>query len=180
MDSKQLKLVCAGCVMNSALTNSAKIQMLEFIKESKDVQLKSLLLDGKIINIDEQAEEIVNDRFKASSLQEGPVGSIMGMLIFTPMLWAAYRAAKAAVEKDSKICGTFDISEKRDKCLVKVKLRGLTQQLSIVKKALGDCPKSKNPVKCKQKGQAAIQKLQKQAQTLKNNYNDRFGVSPNK
>lgn len=38
--------------------------MLNFIKEASKPQLKALILDGKNVEIDEQSEEIINDRFK--------------------------------------------------------------------------------------------------------------------
>jgi len=64
---KQLRLTAAEVVVNSKLSKAAKFQMLNFIKEqATDAQVKSLLMDGKIVHLDKQAEEIVNERFKVS------------------------------------------------------------------------------------------------------------------
>jgi len=66
---KQLRLTAAEIVVGSKLTKPAKLQMLNFIKEqATDAQIKALLMDGKIVHLDKQAEEIVNERFKVSEV----------------------------------------------------------------------------------------------------------------
>jgi hypothetical protein len=63
--NKELRLIAAAFVTESKMTKAAKLQMLNFIKEqASDAQIKALLMDGKIVNLDEQAEEIVNERFE--------------------------------------------------------------------------------------------------------------------
>lgn len=65
MDKKDLQLFAGRKVVDSQMTKPAKLQMLQFIQyESSESQLKALILDGKIVKLDEQSEEIVNDRFK--------------------------------------------------------------------------------------------------------------------
>ena len=62
-----LKLICTDIVMESTLTSLSKIQLLKYIRyEANEVQLKAFLLDGKIVKLDEQAMEIVNERFEIS------------------------------------------------------------------------------------------------------------------
>jgi len=64
---KQLRIIAAEMIVESKLSKSAKFQLLNFIKEeATDAQIKALLMDGKIVQLDEQAEEIVNDRFEIS------------------------------------------------------------------------------------------------------------------
>lgn len=64
---KQLRMMAGSIIMDSDLSNSAKLQMLNFIKEeASDAQVKALLMDGKIVKLDEQSEQIVNDRFEVS------------------------------------------------------------------------------------------------------------------
>ena len=77
MESKDLKITAADYVMESKMTNPAKLQMLNFIqKEANDHQLMSLMLDGKIVKLDEQAKQIVEDRFYTSDkLQEALTSS---------------------------------------------------------------------------------------------------------
>lgn len=63
---KQLKIITGAIVTESKLSKGAKLQLLNFIQnEATDIQIKALLLDGKILTkIDEQTEEIINSRFE--------------------------------------------------------------------------------------------------------------------
>lgn len=62
---KQLRLMAGKIIVESKLSKAAKHQLLNFIKEeASDAQVKALLMDGKIVQLDEQAEAIVNDRFE--------------------------------------------------------------------------------------------------------------------
>jgi hypothetical protein len=71
MKKSELKLLAACMVKESKMTKSAKIQMFNFIQhEATEPQLKALLLDGKITKLDEQAQEIINDRFSVHPLNE--------------------------------------------------------------------------------------------------------------
>jgi len=70
MDTKELKMYAGNSIMESKLSAPAKIQMLEFIKSASDAQVKSLIMDGKIVKLDEQAEQIVNDRFNTFDLKK--------------------------------------------------------------------------------------------------------------
>ena len=64
---KQLRIIAGQIVVESKISKSAKLKILKFIQtEVTDAQIKALFLDGKIVKLDEQAEEIVNDRFKVS------------------------------------------------------------------------------------------------------------------
>ena len=67
---KQLRLVAGAIVTGSKLSKGSKLQLLNFIqKEATDGQVKALLLDGKILTkIDEQTEEIINDRFSQKKI----------------------------------------------------------------------------------------------------------------
>jgi len=62
---KHLRFVAGAIVSESQLTKTSKLQLLNFIEEeASDAQIKALIMDGRIVELDEQAEEIVNDRFK--------------------------------------------------------------------------------------------------------------------
>lgn len=62
---KQIRLMAGQIVVESKLPKEAKRQLLNFIKEeATDAQVKALMMDGKIVQLDEQSEEIVNDRFE--------------------------------------------------------------------------------------------------------------------
>jgi len=64
---KQLRLKAGEIIIASEMSKASKLQLLNFVKEeATDAQVKALLMDGKIVQLDEQAEEIVNDRFEVS------------------------------------------------------------------------------------------------------------------
>lgn len=59
-----LRIIAGAIVTESKLSKCAKLQLLNFLqKEASISQVKAFILDGDIINLDEHAEEIVNDRF---------------------------------------------------------------------------------------------------------------------
>jgi hypothetical protein len=65
MESNDLKITAGSFIVDSELSKLAKLQMLNFIQhEASNHQLMSLLLDGEIVELDEQAEQIIEDRFK--------------------------------------------------------------------------------------------------------------------
>jgi len=162
---KNLRLFAAAIISESKLSKAARLQLINFVKEeASDAQVKALLMDGKIVQLDEQGEEIVNDRFEGTQINEaliteGPVGSIMGMLIFSPLLWAAWRALGGVLSKKRRQCGTFRISTERDKCLERVEIQNIKDKIAIVEKAMRECSKNKDPKACMEKGNAVKQKL---------------------
>jgi len=66
MDLTQLTIKAGGIVSKSKLTRPAKLQMLTWLEnEATEAQVKAFLLDGAIVKLDKQAEEIVNARFES-------------------------------------------------------------------------------------------------------------------
>jgi len=140
---KQLRLMAAQIVVESKLSKAAKIQMLNFIKEdASDAQIKALLMDGKIVKLDEQAEEIVNERFNVSEAG-GRVAKLrktymsqVGNATGTPLLWAAYRKLRSLHDTCTKRCGTYELNTtRRQHCMIKCKVAKLEGQLAAAKKA---------------------------------------------
>ena len=159
MDLTQLTIIAGSIVTESKLSKPAKLQMLTWLEnEATEAQLKAFLMDGAIIQLDEQAEQIVNDRFETHRLNEGGWKTIGGMLLTNPIYWAAYRAIRAAFDAKSKKCGVFGIGRERDVCLWKLKAEQARKEASIFKKGLSDCAKHPKPDQCKAKGMAAVQK----------------------
>lgn len=179
MNINDIKIVAGTIVFESKLSKSAKLQLLNFIQnEASDAQVKALLMDGEITSLDEQAEEIVNIRFPQTDigrqLIEGPVGSIAGMMIFTPPLWAAWRGISGLLSSKRRKCGTFRISKERDKCLELVPIVGIRRRIELLKKAQGQCNKNKNPKKCVEAGNKAIQKTQQRLKKKEDKYKLRW------
>jgi hypothetical protein len=68
---KKLFIHAGALVVESKLSGQAKLQLINWLKkEATEAQVKAFLLDGKVTFLDEQAEEVVNDRFEGSKIKE--------------------------------------------------------------------------------------------------------------
>jgi len=78
---KQLRIVAGAIVTESKLSKGAKLQLLNFIQtEASDVQVKALLLDGKILpKISPLEEQVINDRFE--NLNEGMAANLIAIFL---------------------------------------------------------------------------------------------------
>ena len=67
MELNTLKILAGDIVTKSKISKPAKLQLLNWLQnEATEVQIKALLLDGEmVIDLDEQADEIVIARFKS-------------------------------------------------------------------------------------------------------------------
>lgn len=162
MDITELKILTGHIITESKLSKQAKIQLLNWIQnEAIEVQLKAFLLDGEIVHLDEQAEQIVNDRFSISE-KGGRIeklrktwstqfGSAMGPF------WLLYRKIKSAFDNCVKRCGTFELNTaRRQHCMYKCKADKAKQELQAAQK-------TKNPKKV----ESAKNKLEKALKALK-------------
>lgn len=62
---KTLRIFAGKMIVESKLSKSAKLQLLNFIQNEATIpQVKVLLMDGEIVSLDKHAEEIVNSRFE--------------------------------------------------------------------------------------------------------------------
>jgi len=162
---KQIRLLAGQIVVESKMSAAAKLQLLNFIKEeATDAQIKALLMDGKIVQLDEQAEEIVNDRFEVSEAggrvaklrksYMGMAGAGGGLNLY----WVAYRAIRGQFDKCTKQCGTFEVNtSRRQHCMIKCKVGKFQKELAAAQKAKDE--------KLILKAKAGLMKAQ---QTLKN------------
>ena len=175
---KQLRLLAGEIIVESEMTKASKLQLLNFIKEdATDAQVKALLMDGKIVQLDEQAEEIVNDRFNSHPIQktlvnEGVLKSIFGMFLLTPAGWIAWRAIKALFSKGERRCGVLAIGKTRDLCMLRLKLTIAKRKLQIISSNLSNCSNAKNPAKCKTAGQTKMAKFNDEISMLNGRLKD--------
>lgn len=173
LTENELKLYCLNIVADSKLSKLAKLQMLNFIKEASEVQLKALVLDGKIVTIDEQSEKIINDRF--NNLLEVQAGAIARSFLtlwgfrISPLLFAAYRKIRSNFDVCTKKCGTYELNTKRRQyCMAKCKLEKAMKTIPIITKSIPNCASAKNPEMCKQKASEKLVKTKKRIITLQN------------
>jgi len=150
--SKELRLIAASIVCESKISKEGKLKLLNFIKElASDAQIKVLLMDGRITILDEQTEEIVNERFKNHSLNEADplsiyVGMMAGMFVAIASK-LAYDTARLAWSKGHRLCLKYKGNEKQ-KCLAKYKKMSIEKQLQILAQHKGKCNTTKNPKAC--------------------------------
>lgn len=139
----QLRILAGSIVTESKLSKPAKLQLLQFIqKEATVAQIKVLLMDGEIINLDKQAEEIVSARFEASGAGDrvkalarttGSIGIAQG--IYTTIPWAIYRKIKSISDACTKKCGTFQLNTiRRQLCMAKCNLPRRKAELAAAQK----------------------------------------------
>jgi len=142
---KELKLMAAYMVKESALTKGAKLQLLKFIQnEASDIQIKGLLLDGEILgDLDEQATEILEQRFSVS--EAGGRIATMRKSYMTRvgagggLIWLAYRKIRSAFDACTKQCGKFELNTaRRQLCMAKCKVNMINSKLAAAKKAKND------------------------------------------
>lgn len=157
MELNTLKVVAGDIVTQSEVSKSGKLQLLNWLQnEATEPQVKAFLMDGEIVHLDEQSEEIVNARFESHLLNEGGWKTIAGFFLLGPYGWAIYRAVRAAVSEKSKKCGVLAIGRERDVCLWKLRAEENIKLAAMYAKEMKNCAQSKKPDKCKAVGQKKI------------------------
>ena len=161
MDSKELKLTVANYIIESELTKPSKLQMINFIKnEANDHQLMALMLDGKIVDLDEQAKQIVEDRFV---LQEG-------ILTIAILVAAGAIIYSKFLKQSAKACSGLSGSEKKS-CMRKYEIEARDLEIKELEKRIKkDCNSTENPEKCKLVLKTKITSLTKQISQLKRSF----------
>lgn len=69
MDKNKLQLFAGGLIMESSYPSHIKKQFLNFIEEEANKhQIMAILLDGEITDIDEDAKQIIEDRYYTNEI----------------------------------------------------------------------------------------------------------------
>lgn len=187
MNSKSLKIFTGLIVVESKLSKAAKLQLLNFIQnEATDYQIMALLLDGKIVVLDEQAGQVIEDRFRNSNfhkiLEIDPIMTAAYVQAFLPMGMAAGAvlapmAIAAAIivtsikiyrhifKKAGKACKDLK-GESKSKCIIRYKINAVRMQTNALNKGKSICKKSKDPRKCVSKIDVKITKLKERVRKL--------------
>ena len=162
---KQLRILAGEMVVGSKLSKAAKLQMINFIqKEATDAQVKVLLMDGEIVQLDKQAEEIVNDRFDDSEMINELV--LMGAdIVIGALVAASIVAYKRFLSKAAVACKGLSGPQKTS-CMNKFKQNGIKAQIATLASGTSKCAKTKDPAKCKVAIQKKIAKLKAKLGTL--------------
>lgn len=166
---KNLRLFAGHILISSKLSKSAKSQLLNFVKEdATDSQIKALLMDGEILSLDEQTEEIVNSRFDLFVEKNNLKGVLEFVDLYTLMykigardgfIAAAFIAAvtsagemvyKRFFSKAARACQDKSGIEKTS-CMTKFKNNATKEKIKVYQKGMSMCNKSKTPDQCKAK-----------------------------
>jgi hypothetical protein len=158
---KQLRLIVGQIVVESKLSKQAKLQMINFVqKEATDTQVKVLLMDGNIVHLDEQTEEIANARFDLfverkdfkdllefidpfnAMYQLGTKDGFIAAAFVGVVASAAEKAYKRFFSKAARFCKGRSGTEKTG-CMNKFKNDGIKEQIKVYQKGLKMCNKSK-------------------------------------
>ena len=140
---KKLKIFAGKVIVESKLSKSAKLQLLNFIQNEATIpQVKVLLMDGEIVSLDAQGEEIVNARFALSEaggriakLRKTYMSGVGGAGGISP-LWALYRKIRSLNDNCTRRCGTFETNTtRRQHCMIKCKVEKFEARLSAAKKS---------------------------------------------
>jgi len=139
-----LRILTGMIVTESKLSKPAKLQLLNFIQNEATIpQIKALLMDGEIVSLDEQAEEIVNSRFEI--FERTKIGTLRktGHSVSAAgggmnPIWLIYRSIRAAYGTCTKKCGTFELNTKRRQaCMDKCKLEMKQKKIAAKQRAAG-------------------------------------------
>lgn len=162
MDKRELQLVSMALIEESNKSKLSKLQLLNFIMEASELQLKSFILDEKIVTIDEHCEEIITNRFKISEAG-GRVAKLRKSYSSTtgvgfPVMWALYRKIRSIYDQCTRRCGKYEVNtSRRQHCMLKCKVDRYSAQVSAAKKAGNDKEAQKAEGKLL-KAQAALKK----------------------
>lgn len=133
-----IRIIAGSIVMESKLSKCAKLQLLNFLqKEASIAQVKAFILDGEIVSLDEQSEEIVNDRFavaeaggrvaqlRKTAFSVGTIGPI----------WPLYRIVRSAFDQCTNTCGKFELNTaRRQFCMAQCKVKRIQGELAAANK----------------------------------------------
>jgi len=169
--SKQLRLVAALRVAGATAPSKVKTQLIDFIKEdATDYQIKAFLMDGRIYKLDEQAEEIVEDRFMSySHLNES--GMFLQLLAKMTGILPIWRKLAGVFSDAHRQCGLEKISKDRDACLAKARLGYAMKKIETIKKAMANCKQVSDPKKCQEVMKDQLAKEQAKAKKYQEKLN---------
>lgn len=154
-----------------------KKQVLRYMKEADEHDVKAYLLDGDLDIVEEDAKPIVDERFEKSEIKEDiellgeeylqemdPV-SFLGLMAGGIIAAGVAKDIAAKFSKCYGRCRRIEETDKRRLCKLKCKLEGREAKLKKLKQY--DCSEKDDPKKCKEKVKKQIEKEEKRIGKLK-------------
>ena len=154
-----LKTICTTLVCeNKNISKSQKIQILTYIKEVSDDEIKSLFKP-------EILEYIIKEDVTAQAL-----GAILG-----GPFWVLWRAIGAAISKKRRLCGTLRISNQRTMCIQRVSIDELKKKINMLSSALATCRKTEDPGLCRDRVNNAMQSMKQKLEKKEEKFKYKWG-----
>lgn len=122
MNKQDLQIFLGHSIVESKMSKAAKLQMLEFIQHEADMhQLMCLIMDGKIVKLDEQARQIVEDRFNVNEVFTSVQKDIIFGQFHRLFGACAKKCGRLATSLEKRLCKQKCIAA-RDTAILKAKL----------------------------------------------------------
>jgi len=159
---KPLFLLAGEVITNSKTHPSIKMRAIDWIQyEATEAQIKSFLLDGRIVEVDEQSEGIINDRFEASKVSY----YLEDFNLFLTMLahlgsMAVYRTIRARYDEKLRRCGVYSAGFKHSLCMLVAKREEISRKISVIQSSKSKCSETVDSRACEMVLQQRINKLQ--------------------
>lgn len=94
-------------------------------------------------------------------LEEGAIASHLSIFLFGQPAWTLWRAIQAAFSKAHKKCGTFEISDKRDICIIEERIKECKKKIKFFNSRMKDIKKKRDPKKAKKSGDKLIKEYER-------------------
>jgi hypothetical protein len=158
------------------LTEQDKSYLINWIKESSDDKIKSLLIRGDY-EYHQEDVEIFNEAFdflsEYDSWKRGyDIGHKFGVadtmavgVAVAAAVTLGYKVYKRFLSKAAKSCSGFSGDQKTN-CMAKYKKQAMQQHITSMTKSLSSCSKTKDPGKCKSKIGTKIKRVKAKLGTL--------------
>ncbi len=100
-------------------------------------------------------------------LEEGTISSLLAIYFWGPVPWTLWRTLRAAIDKAHKKCGTYDVTDKRDICIAKEKIKDCKKRIKMLRRRAKDCKNKRDPEKCRKTGKKIIKKYEEKKDKYK-------------
>ena len=181
---EKLKILAGSLIVeDEELDPNEKLALLKLVEiEDSAHQLMSMMLVGEHFNPSSRSEELMLEgRFVFSNfydlLQEAPYGSIAGMMVFNPNIWASYRAIGKRYTVARRRCQSIKNTRARGACRATVKISSIRKKLDLMKRATSDCSKAKDPGSCRRRASRAIDKQRERLKKAQARFVRQYGTS---
>lgn len=159
MDINRMKLGLMYIFSDSdKISKQTKLQLINFIEQADEHQLKVLTMDGELVpnnKLDEHTRQIIDDRFKVFS----EIGAVATAALVAMLVTIATKRRNAMVKKYRAGC-----LGKKGKvlqiCMQQGTVKAYKDEIAMYKSQMGKCSQTKKPDKCKAALGKHIEKVQ--------------------